>query len=52
MDLESKYYFKILYPNNKLSVVIEARETIMENCYLHLKMEFSDLSSKTLFFLT
>ena len=26
MDLESKYYFKILYPNNKLLVVIDQRD--------------------------
>ena len=52
MDLESKYYFKILYPNNKLSVVIDQRDNHGKLLFASQDGIRSDLSTKTLFFLT
>ena len=50
MDLESKYYFKILYPNNKLSVVIDQRDNHGKLLFASQDGIRSDLSSKNLIF--
>ena len=50
MDLESKYYFKILYPNNKLSVVIDQRDNHGKLLFASQDGIRSDLSTKNLIF--
>ena len=50
MDLESKYYFKILYPKNKLSVVIDQRDNHGKLLFASQDGIRSDLSSKNLIF--
>ncbi len=50
MDLESKYYFKILYPKNKLSVVIDQRDNHGKLLFASQDGIRSDLSTKNLIF--
>ena len=48
MDLSSKYYFKILDPQNKLSVVIDQRDKDGKLLYASQDGIRSDLSAKNL----
>ncbi len=49
MDLSSKYFFKILDPQNKLSVVIDQRDKEGKLLYVSQDGIRSELSSKNLF---
>ena len=50
MDLESSYYFKILYPGNKLSVVIDQRDEEGKLLYASQDGDRVDFTSKNLIF--
>ena len=50
MDLESSYYFKILYPGNKLSVVIDQRDKEGKLLFASQDGDRMDFSSKNLIF--
>ena len=50
MDLSSEYFFKVLEPKNKLSVIIDQRDQKGNFC-MHLKMEQGlNYLQKTYFF--
>ena len=51
MDLESSYYFKILYPGDKLSVVIDQKDEEGKLLYASQDGDRVDLPLKILFFL-
>ena len=51
MDLDSTYYFKILYPEDTLSVVIDQRDKEGKLLFASQDGKRIDLSSKNLLFL-
>ena len=50
MDLESSYYFKILYPGDKLSVVIDQKDEEGKLLYASQDGDRVDFTSKKTYF--
>ena len=50
MDLSSEYFFKVLEPGNKLSVIIDQRDQTGKLLYASQDGKRSELSAKNLFF--